>query len=83
LARNVAHSGLADLKQPKLRERDYSAQFALKHMDKDLRLALETAADLSLPLEQTKQLKAIYDQGMDAGWKDDDFIGLVRLLEKS
>jgi 3-hydroxyisobutyrate dehydrogenase-like beta-hydroxyacid dehydrogenase len=83
LARNVAHSGLADLKQPKLRERDYSAQFALKHMDKDLRLALETAADLSLPLEQTKQLKAIYDQGMDVGWKDDDFIGLIRLLEKS
>jgi 3-hydroxyisobutyrate dehydrogenase-like beta-hydroxyacid dehydrogenase len=83
LVRNVAHSGLADLKQPKLRERDYSAQFALKHMDKDLRLALETAADLKLPLEQTKQLKAIYDQGMDAGWKDDDFIGLVRLLEKS
>ena len=83
LARNVAHSGLADLKQAKLREHDYSAQFALKHMDKDLRLALETAADLSLPLEQTKQLKAIYDRGMDAGWKDDDFIGLVRLLEKS
>ena len=83
LARNVAHSGLADLKQPKLRERDYSAQFALKHMDKDLRLALETAADLSLPLEQTKQLKSIYDQGIDAGWKDDDFIGLIRLLEKS
>jgi 3-hydroxyisobutyrate dehydrogenase-like beta-hydroxyacid dehydrogenase len=83
LARNVAHSGLADLKQPKLRERDYSAQFALKHMDKDLRLALETAADLSLPLEQTKQLKTIYDQGMDVGWKDDDFIGLIRLLEKS
>ena len=83
LARNVAHSGLADLKQPKLRERDYSAQFALKHMDKDLRLALETAADLSLSLEQTKQLKAIYDQGMDVGWKDDDFIGLIRLLEKS
>jgi len=82
LARNAAHSGLADLKQPKLRQRDFSPQFALKHMDKDLRLALETAADLSLPLEYTKQLKGIYDRGMDAGWKDDDFIGLVRLLEK-
>ena len=82
LARNAAHSGLADLKQPKLRQHDFSPQFALKHMDKDLRLALETAVDLSLPLEYTRQLKGIYDQGMDAGWKDDDFIGLVRLLEK-
>jgi len=76
LSRNVAHSGLADLK----RERDYSPQFALKHMNKDLRLALETAADL--PLEYTGQLKEIYNRGMDAGWQDDDFIGLVRLLER-
>jgi 3-hydroxyisobutyrate dehydrogenase-like beta-hydroxyacid dehydrogenase len=82
LSRNVAHSGLAELKQPKLRKRDYSPQFALKHMDKDLRLALETAADLSLPLEQTRHLKEIYDQGMAAGWNEDDFIGLIRLLEK-
>jgi 3-hydroxyisobutyrate dehydrogenase-like beta-hydroxyacid dehydrogenase len=36
LAGNVAHSGLADLKEPKLRRGDYSPQFALKHMHKDL-----------------------------------------------
>jgi 3-hydroxyisobutyrate dehydrogenase-like beta-hydroxyacid dehydrogenase len=80
LSRNVAHSGLTDLKEPKLRKHDYSPQFALKHMDKDLRLALETAADLSLPLECTWRLKEIYKQGMDAGLGDDDFIGLVRLV---
>ncbi len=82
LARNVAHSGLADLKKPKLLQHDYSPQFSLKHMDKDLRLALETAADLGLSLEKTAQLKNLYAQGMAAGWGDDDFIGLVRLLEK-
>jgi len=58
-------------------------RFILKHMDKDLRLPLETAADLSLPIEQTKLLKRTYDQGIGAGWKDDDFIGLARLLEKA
>ena len=52
-------------------------------MAKDLRLALETAAELSLPLEQTGHLKNIYDQGIAAGWSDDDFIGLMRLLEKN
>jgi 3-hydroxyisobutyrate dehydrogenase-like beta-hydroxyacid dehydrogenase len=82
LACNTSHSGLADVKEPKLRQRDYSPQFSLKHMAKDLRLALETAQELSLPLEQTKYLKILYDQGMAAGWSDDDFIGLVRLLEK-
>jgi 3-hydroxyisobutyrate dehydrogenase-like beta-hydroxyacid dehydrogenase len=82
LARNASHSGVSDLKGPKLLHRDYSPQFSLKHMAKDLRLALETAADLLVPIEQTGHLKKIYDQGMVAGWADDDFIGLMRLLDK-
>jgi 3-hydroxyisobutyrate dehydrogenase-like beta-hydroxyacid dehydrogenase len=82
LARNVAHSGLADVKEPKLRQSDYSPQFSVKHMAKDLRLALETATELSLPLEQTGHLKNIYDRGITVGWADDDFIGLMRLLDK-
>ncbi len=51
-------------------------------MAKDLRLAVETAQDLSLSLGQTEHLKEAYDQGIAAGWKNDDFIGLVRILEK-
>ncbi len=46
---NVGRSGLSDLKEPKLRQRDYSPQFALKHMAKDLRLLLEEAEGLDLP----------------------------------
>jgi 3-hydroxyisobutyrate dehydrogenase-like beta-hydroxyacid dehydrogenase len=82
LRRNVAHSGLADLKEPKLRQDDYRPQFSLKHMAKDIRLALETAAELSVPLEQTIHLQPIYDRGMAGGWADEDFIGLMRLIEK-
>ena len=81
LAPNAAHSGVSDLKEPKLSQHDYSPQFSLKNMAKDLRLALETAAELSLPLEQTGRLKSLYDQGIAAGWSNDDFIGLIRLLE--
>jgi 3-hydroxyisobutyrate dehydrogenase-like beta-hydroxyacid dehydrogenase len=81
LAKNASRSGVSDLKGPKLCTRDYSPQFSLKHMTKDLLLTLETAADLSVSLKQTGHLKKIYDQGMDAGWADDDFIGLIRLLE--
>jgi 3-hydroxyisobutyrate dehydrogenase-like beta-hydroxyacid dehydrogenase len=82
LSRNAARSGISDLKAPKLRQRDYSPQFSLKHMEKDLRLALETAADLEVSLEQTSTLKKLYDRGMAAGWSEDDFIGLMRLLDK-
>ena len=80
LGRNISHSGVADLKEPKLRQHDYAPQFSLKHMAKDLRLALETAADNSVFLEQTGKLKDIYEQGMAAGWGGNDFIGLIRLL---
>jgi 3-hydroxyisobutyrate dehydrogenase-like beta-hydroxyacid dehydrogenase len=83
LGRNLSHSGLADLKEPKLRKQNYSPQFSLKHMDKDLRLAMETADSFALRLEQTACLKQSYDEGIAAGWKEDDFIGLIRLLQKS
>lgn len=82
LGRNVSHSGVADLKEPKLRGHDYAPQFSLKHMAKDLRLALETAGEYGVTLEQTGSLKRLYGQGLAAGWAEDDFIGLVRLLEK-
>lgn len=81
LAQNVSRSGLSDLKQPKLRQRDYSPQFSLKHMAKDLRLAVATADELDLTLPQTRQLVDAYQNAIAAGWQDDDFIGLVRLLE--
>jgi 3-hydroxyisobutyrate dehydrogenase-like beta-hydroxyacid dehydrogenase len=78
---NVGRSGLSDLKEPKLRVRDYSLQFALKHMLKDIRLVLETAGDLELPLAKT--LKSFADKGIEHGFGEDDFSGLIRLLSPS
>lgn len=79
LKRNVSRSGIVDMKEPKLRQADYAPQFSLKNMDKDLRLALETAEDLETPLEHTKHLKKIYDKGMKKNFGEDDFIGLLRV----
>jgi len=76
---NFGRSGLADLKEPKFKGKDYAPQFALKHMNKDLRLALETVGEVDLPAAKT--LKSFYDKGMDAGFGEDDFIGVIRLLE--
>lgn len=78
---NVGRSGLSDLKEPKFKVKDYSPQFSLKHMNKDLRLALETADDLDLPA--AKVLKSLCEKGMNNGYGDDDFMGLIRLLIKT
>lgn len=78
---NASRSGVADLKEPKLRTADYSPQFSVKHMIKDLRLARETAEGDSLALPQTRKLIESYEQAQAAGWSEDDFISLIRLLE--
>ena len=57
-------------------------QVKARYRKKDLRLALETAAELSLPLEIAGHLKNIYDQGIAAGWSEDDSNGLIRHLDK-
>jgi 3-hydroxyisobutyrate dehydrogenase-like beta-hydroxyacid dehydrogenase len=75
---NVARSGFSDLKEPKFRAGDYSPQFSLKHMDKDMRLVLETAGSLDLPCVKT--LKGLYEKAMDRQLGEDDFIGVIRLL---
>lgn len=76
---NAGRSPLSDLKEPKLKAGDFSPQFSLKHMNKDLRLALETAGDLDLP--QAKALKLLYDKGIADGWGEEDFTVLARLLK--
>jgi 3-hydroxyisobutyrate dehydrogenase-like beta-hydroxyacid dehydrogenase len=78
---NIGRSGLSDLKESKLRDEDYSPQFSLKLMNKDLRLTLETAGVLSMPT--ARALKSLYTKGMEAGLGGDDFTGLIRLLADS
>jgi len=78
---NVGRSGFSDLKEPKFREKDFAPQFSLKHMDKDLRLALETAGKLDLPV--TKALKSFYNKGIESKFGDDDFVGMIRGLAKA
>jgi 3-hydroxyisobutyrate dehydrogenase-like beta-hydroxyacid dehydrogenase len=79
---NAARSGLSDLKEPKLRARDYSPQFSVKHMAKDLRLARETAGAAGVELPALDRVLELYQRAAVAGWSDEDYIGLVRLLER-
>jgi 3-hydroxyisobutyrate dehydrogenase-like beta-hydroxyacid dehydrogenase len=73
---NASWSGLAALKEPKLRAADYSPQFSVKHLLKDLRL-LELAGGrlpaLSMIMDQLNKL-------VEAGLQNDDFSSLYRNL---
>jgi 3-hydroxyisobutyrate dehydrogenase-like beta-hydroxyacid dehydrogenase len=78
LANNVSRSGVSDMKQEKLLHRDYSAHFSTKHMHKDVNLAVESAKG-DLPV--TRQVREVYQRGLNEGLGDSDFISLVQLFE--
>ncbi|MCU0793649.1 MAG: NAD(P)-dependent oxidoreductase [Opitutaceae bacterium] len=78
LARNVGYSGLVKLKEPKLRAGDFSPQFSVKHLHKDLRLASLAAGCAELPA-----LDAVREQLKTAearGHGEEDFCALARVL---
>lgn len=81
LARNASYSGVAKLKEPKLRARDYTPQFSIKHFLKDLRLASRTAGGESLPVLTT--VRGIMQTAAGAGLADEDYSAIIQLLERT
>ncbi len=78
LEKNVGYSGLVQLKSDKLRQGDWSPQFSVKHMLKDMRLALGAGKAATLPL--TKGVEACLERARANGWGDLDFSALCRNL---
>lgn len=79
---NVAKSGLADLKKPKYLSGDWSPQFSIKHMHKDLRLALALGRDHGLGLATTAAVERAYATAEAAGRGDQDFAALLEIVRQ-
>jgi len=77
MAQNAGYSGLVKLKEPKLRAGDFSPQFSVKHMLKDMRLAsrLNGCADF-LGLEAAREGLRKADA---AGLADEDFSAVIKV----
>ena len=80
LEKNVSYSGLARLKEAKLKTGDFAPQFSVKHMHKDMRLA-QGASGIALPLLDT--VRGCLSRAEAQGLGDDDFSALIRLLAAS
>jgi len=80
LSQNVSYSGVAKLKEPKLRAADFAPQFSVKHLHKDLRLMSASAGCADLPLLDTlrEALKTAEARGMG----DEDVSAIIKLLEQ-
>lgn len=78
LSQNASYSGLAKLKEPKLKAADFSPQFSVKHMHKDMRLTSRTAGcdDFSVLDAVRETLKTAEARGMG----DEDFSALIKVV---
>jgi 3-hydroxyisobutyrate dehydrogenase-like beta-hydroxyacid dehydrogenase len=73
--KNASYSGLAALKEQKLKDGDFEPQFSVKHMAKDLRLLRQ---EHSYPLLQL--LSRTLEQAEESGYGDLDFSSIIKMV---
>jgi len=78
----MVRSGVVDYKAPFILKRDFSANFPLRLMRKDIRLALEAAKEARVKLPGLETVEEIYDMATEDGHENLDYAATITLLEK-
>jgi 3-hydroxyisobutyrate dehydrogenase-like beta-hydroxyacid dehydrogenase len=78
----MVRSGVVDYKAPLVLKREYSANFPLRLMRKDIRLALEAAKEVRVKLPGLETVGEIYDLATEDGHENLDYAATITLLEK-
>jgi len=79
---SMVHSGVVEYKAPFVLKRDFSPNFPLRLMKKDLRLALESAKEARVKLPGLETVEEIYDMATEDGHENLDYAATLTLLEK-
>ena len=79
---SMVNSGVVEYKAPFVLKRDFTPNFPLRLMHKDLRLALEAAKELRVRLPGLETVEEIYDVADEDGHGDLDYAATLTLLEK-
>ena len=75
---NGTRSVTSDLKLPAMLAEDFDPNFSLKHMLKDVRLALGLAAEKKISLPVSGAMQEIFSRGVEKQWGDLDFCVVTR-----
>jgi 3-hydroxyisobutyrate dehydrogenase/2-hydroxy-3-oxopropionate reductase len=78
----MVRSGVIDYKGPFVLARDFSPNFPLRLMHKDIRLTLEAAKEARVKLPALETVEEIYEMATEDGHKDLDYAATLTLLEK-
>jgi 3-hydroxyisobutyrate dehydrogenase len=81
LPHHGVRSQLADMKIPSMILDDFEPRFALKHMFKDVQIALAMAADAGIELPAAGSFAGAAMAGIQQGLSDRDFSSIARLYQ--
>lgn len=79
---SMVHSGVVEYKAPAVLNRDFTPNFPLRLMHKDIRLALEAAKEARVKLPALETVEEVYEVATEDGHQDLDFAATLTLLEK-
>jgi len=81
LNNSAAKSGLLAAKAPMVFARNFTTNFSVKWLEKDMELMLESAAELNVPAPLTSLSRQLYRAAIAKGFGEDDICGSIRLME--
>ena len=79
---SMIRSGVVDYKIPFVLRHDYSPNFPLRLMHKDIHLLLDTAKEVRVKLPALETVDEIYELSSEEGWDDLDYAATIQLLER-
>jgi 3-hydroxyisobutyrate dehydrogenase-like beta-hydroxyacid dehydrogenase len=79
---SMVRSGVVEYKAPFVLKRDFSPNFPLRLMHKDIRLALSAAKEARVKLPALETVEEIYELATEEGHADLDYAATLTLLEK-
>ena len=79
---SMVRSGVVDYKAPFVLKRDFTPNFPLRLMHKDIRLALAAAKEVRVKLPALETVEEIYEMATEDGHQDLDYAATLTLLEK-
>jgi 3-hydroxyisobutyrate dehydrogenase-like beta-hydroxyacid dehydrogenase len=78
----MVRSGVVEYKAPFVLQRDFTPNFPLRLMHKDIRLTLEAAKEARVKLPALETVEELYEMATEDGHKDLDYAATLTLLEK-
>jgi 3-hydroxyisobutyrate dehydrogenase/2-hydroxy-3-oxopropionate reductase len=82
LNNSAAKSGLISFKAPYVFRRDFSTNFSVRWMHKDIGLILDSASDLEVPLPLTAVTQQMFRAAIAKGLADEDICATIKVLEE-